>query len=233
MRRNALFIDTVSKIVEVDDKLVPFAESEDKWESLVRSQMRSEGLDESISFDGHFGTYRWSTQLSKVWLETRADKIWVDWVARGKALQELVEEEEALAQQEKGESPTLPTRATDKASSATSQAMVGTSSSHGFSSSSITKEERPNGETQTFKDPFLSPKWTAAVAKLEAKHQSSNKKSWKSEDESESNDDGPMSPSEWLINVKKTSRERVAANRGQPKNDDVLGAMLRHGRRHS
>lgn len=93
----------IYKIVDIEEELLPNAQSEDRWESLVQDQMKEEGLQVPWADDGPTTTYAWSYQVSRLWLEWQIEKIWQDWIARGEALHKIVEEERKLAEQERGD----------------------------------------------------------------------------------------------------------------------------------
>lgn len=76
---------------EVVTKLVPDAAAEDHWDSVVAKQMRAElGSDPEHSSDPT-ASYQYSTQLMKLWYTWRHERRWQDSVARGAALQTIVD----------------------------------------------------------------------------------------------------------------------------------------------
>ncbi|KAM3515636.1 hypothetical protein MY11210_000814 [Beauveria gryllotalpidicola] len=110
-RKNAIFQSKIAKITEIQDELLPDAEMEDEWERIVARQLRKEHLphEETPVVDE---TYTWSLHLSRLWLEWKIEAIWQDWLARGEAMQQIVDAEQKLADEEAGKTlkpaPTTP-----------------------------------------------------------------------------------------------------------------------------
>ena len=98
-RKGRIFTSKILRLVEIDEELTHEAILEDEWEALVAAQMTKEGRTP----EGGGGSHRWSVQLSRLWWEWQIERTWQDWVARGEALNELVEKERALSMQERGE----------------------------------------------------------------------------------------------------------------------------------
>ncbi|OAA69079.1 hypothetical protein ISF_03454 [Cordyceps fumosorosea ARSEF 2679] len=102
-RKNKIYQSKIFKITEIQDELMPAAEAEDRWERIVTRQLREEGLPprEAPSGDAE-ETYAWSLYLSRLWIEWKIEATWQDWIARGEALQRIVDAEQDLADQEAG-----------------------------------------------------------------------------------------------------------------------------------
>ncbi|KAJ2975970.1 hypothetical protein NQ176_g5217 [Zarea fungicola] len=98
----------IDKIVEIQDELMPANKMEDDWERIIARQMREEGLeDEEVGAQVEIeSTYIWSLHLSRLWYEWKIEMISQDWLARGEALQHIVDEEQRLADEEEGKMPT-------------------------------------------------------------------------------------------------------------------------------
>ncbi|KAJ6438906.1 ubiquitin-conjugating enzyme [Purpureocillium lavendulum] len=121
-RKDRIFQRKIYKIVEIDEDLVPAAVLEDQWDGLVAEQMRREGVRDATATlvmdasaargGGPKASYSWSVQLARLWWEWQVERTWQDWTARGTALNQLVEEERALAERERSgsarQSPVAP-----------------------------------------------------------------------------------------------------------------------------
>lgn len=101
-RKNRIFQSKIFKIAEIQDELMPDAESEDQWDRIVAQQRRKEGLPDEETFGDAEESYTWSLYLSRLWLEWKIEMTWQDWLARGKALQRIVDMEQELADEEAG-----------------------------------------------------------------------------------------------------------------------------------
>ncbi|POR37328.1 Uncharacterized protein TPAR_02466 [Tolypocladium paradoxum] len=100
-RKDRVFQRKIYNIVDIDEALVPAAVLEDEWDRLVADQIRREKGRGAEGEGGPATTFSWSVQLARLWWEWRVERTWQDWTARGTALNELVEQERALAEQEK------------------------------------------------------------------------------------------------------------------------------------
>ncbi|OAA48353.1 ubiquitin-conjugating enzyme [Beauveria brongniartii RCEF 3172] len=109
-RKNSIFQSNIAKITEIQDELLPDAETEDEWERIVARQLRKERLPHETPVVDE--TYTWSLHLSRLWLEWKIESIWQDWIARGEAMQQIVDTEQRLADEEAGKTckpaPTTP-----------------------------------------------------------------------------------------------------------------------------
>ncbi|KAG5922917.1 hypothetical protein E4U42_005156 [Claviceps africana] len=91
-RKGVLYWKKMTKFKDADEDLKQDAALEDEWDALMAAQMWREGLSVEDS-DSPTSTYSWSAQLSKLWWEWQLEKIWQDWLARGVALNRIVEEQ--------------------------------------------------------------------------------------------------------------------------------------------
>ena len=92
---------TVERFKIAETELAHECALEDEWDHLIQTQMNEEGF---LCTDGRLdalSSFAWTAQLSKLWWEWRIERIWLDWVARGEALQQIVQAEKTLAQEEK------------------------------------------------------------------------------------------------------------------------------------
>ncbi|KAJ3483855.1 hypothetical protein NLG97_g7204 [Lecanicillium saksenae] len=96
-RKNKTFQETISKITDLRDELIPEAELEDQWDRLVSQQLRRESLPQEQSSGDLTEHYTWSLYLSRLWLEWKTELVMQDWIARGEALQRIVDQERELA----------------------------------------------------------------------------------------------------------------------------------------
>ncbi|KAH7161571.1 hypothetical protein EDB81DRAFT_349028 [Dactylonectria macrodidyma] len=90
----------IYKMLDIENIDMPFAKQEDDWEALVQKQLKAAGLEEEGPPEGPFSTYQRSQVLSKLWYEFRIDATWKDWLARGRALNQIAEDERSLAMEE-------------------------------------------------------------------------------------------------------------------------------------
>lgn len=101
-RKAFVFADNVEKMVGADEDMGWDAIQEDHWDKLVARQAELEGVTDDFqgadAVGKQTGSFLWTVQLTKLWWEWKIDKIWQDWIARGKALTELVEEQKAQGQ---------------------------------------------------------------------------------------------------------------------------------------
>lgn len=101
-RKNRIFQSKIFKIAEIQDELMPDAESEDQWDRIVAQQLRKEGVPGEETLGEAEESYSWSLYLSRLWLEWKIEMTWQDWLARGEALQRIVDMEQELADEEAG-----------------------------------------------------------------------------------------------------------------------------------
>lgn len=96
------FENKVQSIVAVDEWMAADAALEDAWDALVEQQQRDEARQPKtpVADPRPEETYTWSVQLSRVWWEWQAEKTWQDWLARGKALQGIVDAGKPLKQRQ-------------------------------------------------------------------------------------------------------------------------------------
>lgn len=109
VRRNRdIYEKRVTRIIWVEEELAPQAVLEDQWDERMYREMVRAGLAEGgRSHVPEDETFVWSAMKSKLWYEWRLENLWEHWTARGDALQNLAQEERALAAKEKGESGDL------------------------------------------------------------------------------------------------------------------------------
>ncbi|PHH59716.1 hypothetical protein CDD81_2634 [Ophiocordyceps australis] len=108
-RRNMLWNRRVDRILAIAEIDFPQADCEDAWDALVAAQMHKQ-VPASPPFvhDANIQvspepttTYCWSVQLSRLWLEYKMDLMWEDWVARGDALAQYLDQHYDQKYQEK------------------------------------------------------------------------------------------------------------------------------------
>lgn len=148
-------------LLDIEEENLGSADEEDRWESLINKQLAAEGFQDKVISDGTLGSYRWSEQLSKSWIESQLDRRWSDWVARGKAVNELVQQEKALAKAEER----IPRPSPDDTEAAT----AARETLDKILEEARQKEAARNEEVETkpFQDPFMAPLWVERVQELE------------------------------------------------------------------
>ncbi|KND88591.1 hypothetical protein TOPH_06740 [Tolypocladium ophioglossoides CBS 100239] len=172
-RKGRVFQRKIYRIVDIDEELVPSAVLEDEWDRLVAGQIRREegraGEGEGDG-GGPKSTFGWSVQLARLWWEWRVEKTWQDWTARGTALNELVEQERALAEQEKAGSAKPGRRDAAQDQQRPTRPRDGIRPNVAEYSapplpllSTITTKLGRDALVEDGKDPFVSPSWAALV----------------------------------------------------------------------
>lgn len=92
------WIEKIEMVADVKERLAPLAVLEDQWDGLIARQLHEEGLPKTGYTQTDISeSFVWSTMLVKLWTEWRLERTWEDWTARGAAMQDLVEQERALA----------------------------------------------------------------------------------------------------------------------------------------
>lgn len=148
-------------LLDIEEENIGSADEEDRWESRINKQLAAEGFEDKVIRDGTLGSYRWSEQLSKSWFESQLDRRWSDWVARGKAVNDLVQQEKALAKAEKR----IPRPSPDDTEAAT----AARETLDKILEEARQKEAARNEgvEIKPFEDPFMAPLWVERVQELE------------------------------------------------------------------
>ncbi|KAG5952788.1 hypothetical protein E4U53_008072 [Claviceps sorghi] len=182
-RKGVQFQSKILKYIEADGDLKQDAALEDMWEDLVAAQMRREGLfaEELRAADGSHSptsTYSWSVQLSKLWWEWQLEKTWRDWLARGEALNRVVEQQRGqgrvrnlaspgTASPHGGDNPTAAQGGkTAMARNSPARPNVTVFSSSPFPLTEAIDAQLPRLKTLLPKaevDPFTGPRWNALV----------------------------------------------------------------------
>ncbi|KAF4976912.1 hypothetical protein FZEAL_6488 [Fusarium zealandicum] len=162
--KTKLFREDIWAVMDIEEYDLTIADQEDRWEQLVNKQLKAEGLQDQVARDEYLGSYRWSMNLAKKWYEIQLDKRWDDWVARGKALSRLTEQERELMKKEKQN----PAEAMDE-----TEAMAKKKETLDKVLGDARKKEAERKERQSekpFEDPFLSQQWRNHVQDMEKSH---------------------------------------------------------------
>ncbi|KAG6015051.1 hypothetical protein E4U43_005820 [Claviceps pusilla] len=184
-RKGMVFQKKIIKCVEVDEDLKQEAALEDQWEGLVAAQMSKEGLsveEYHAANDSHWpsSSYSWSVQLSKLWWEWQLEKMWQDWVARGEALNRIVEQQKSRTQGRGSASSTVVSSslsargnppAVQGSKTAPERNSTGRPNVSVFSAAPFPFTEAIDAELRHLKilppkrevDPFIGPRWNALV----------------------------------------------------------------------
>ncbi|KAM0234020.1 hypothetical protein ACHAP5_010230 [Fusarium lateritium] len=154
-------------MLEAETEGIPSGKAEDRWDTMMENLLQEEGVTDRASNDGLLASYRFSAVLSKTWWTCALDKHNQDWTARGEAISKLVEQERALAKQEKesGAEPTDP-----EVAKTTLDAILTEYRQKQVEQEQTKKED---GVTE-FRDPFMSPGWLAEVEKVERDYLAKN-----------------------------------------------------------
>ncbi|KAM0202523.1 hypothetical protein ACHAQI_010850 [Fusarium lateritium] len=154
-------------MLEAETEGIPSGKAEDRWDTMMENLLQEEGVTDRASNDGLLASYRFSAALSKTWWACALDKHTQDWTARGEAISKLVEQERALAKQEKesGAEPTDPEVAKKTLDAIFTE----------YRQKQVEQEQtrKEDGGTE-FRDPFMSPGWLAEVEKLERDYLAKN-----------------------------------------------------------
>jgi hypothetical protein len=175
-RKGGIFADKIRNLIEAEE-LGWDAAQEDQWDDLVARQMRLEGVrdidDDSLQSgrDGKMSTtsFAWSVRLTRLWWEWQVENTWGDWVARGEALNQLVEEQRGDLRLGNG----MQVKGLSKAKSDGKKRVLRGQDSPNVGvyaapsqpltasiSAAIRQQGVGQGETV---DPFLGPAWSALV----------------------------------------------------------------------
>ncbi|KAL6404610.1 hypothetical protein AUP68_11432 [Ilyonectria robusta] len=157
-KKQQVLLGKIYNIVDIDEKHMPAAEQEDNWDKLMRKELRAAGLKEEGSLEGPFSTYQRSQALAKLWYVAQIDTTWNDWIARGRALSQIVEDEKTLAGREK------------RIADGTQGRTEGVQSGGGVPDPITAKMVRDKLNAQApipVTDPFLGPSWQAVVKRDE------------------------------------------------------------------
>ncbi|KAG5974434.1 hypothetical protein E4U58_003050 [Claviceps cyperi] len=183
-QKGIFYRKTMLRWLETDEEPTWQATQEDKWEDLMATQMRQEGLSGVEVCDAEASrlltsSYRWSVKLTKLWWEWKLEKMWRDWMARGEALNKYYEEEKHPASVPEASSSSSPlssssSRDDDKMAALQADKMtlgpppnVGVLpvSQFPFSEAIEAQLKRmgisPSPEPEV--DPFIGPRWNALV----------------------------------------------------------------------
>ncbi|KAH0489630.1 hypothetical protein TgHK011_010050 [Trichoderma gracile] len=183
-RKGRIFSNRIELIMDLDERVTSEAALEDEWDRMMDDLLAKEGVQgakrnkqASYSWDAEnnakMETFGWSVQLSRLWWEWKVEKTWEDWIARGNALQELVEQERSLAEREEGRSnaATGRDRRTPRRNPLDpddSPPNVGLSTVQRLPLMDISRDIELLPDSQKVQDgeahdPFLSPSWNALV----------------------------------------------------------------------
>ncbi|SPJ75249.1 uncharacterized protein FTOL_04980 [Fusarium torulosum] len=147
-------------MLEVETEGISSGKAEDRWDTMMENLLQAEGVTDRVSNDGLLASYRFSAVLSKAWWGCALDKHTQDWTARGEAISKLVEQERALAKQEKesGAEPIDPEVAKKTLDAILTE----------YRQKQVEREQTRKADgAMEFRDPFMSPGWQAEVQKLE------------------------------------------------------------------
>ncbi|KAF7551028.1 hypothetical protein G7Z17_g5300 [Cylindrodendrum hubeiense] len=151
----------IYSIVDINEEHMPAAEQEDNWDRLVRKELRAAGLEEEGPPEGPFGTYQRSQVLSRLWYMAQLDTTWNDWIARGRALGQIAEQERTLAEEEK--------RIADGTQEVAAAAQVVEETTDPVTAKMLENKRDATPSPIPVADPFLAPRWQAIVERNENK----------------------------------------------------------------
>jgi hypothetical protein len=177
-RKGRIFVKKIRNLIHADEEMGWDAAHEDQWDHLVAKQMALEGVrgfDNSLPVRKHTKvsteSFAWSAQLARLWWEWQVERMWRDWIARGEALNQLVEEQRAQNNGLKGMSSRISPsrkdtqRGVKKASSRDLDAPIVEvlDDSHVLMASIPAAPRQQNSQAETSTDPFTEPAWNSLV----------------------------------------------------------------------
>ncbi|PTD04510.1 hypothetical protein HYE67_004590 [Fusarium culmorum] len=167
--KTARFREVIHTTKRVDTELFSAAASEDLWDGIMHRLLHANGDTVGERRDGPLESFYFSTTLTKAWWEMKLLRINEDWMARSEAQSKLVEQERALAQDEKqsGVGPTDPKVAKGNLDQILAE--------YRRKQTELEREIEENG-INPFQDPFSSPRWLKKVEKLEIEELEQNGK---------------------------------------------------------
>ncbi|KAL7941211.1 hypothetical protein V8C42DRAFT_335646 [Trichoderma barbatum] len=191
-RKNRIFESRIMNILDIDERIVPEALLEDDWDRMMdkllaeessktgRKLQRSDRPAGEDAYTSRMETFSWSVQLSRLWWELKIEQTWEDWIARGEALHNLVEQERTLAENERGRSSGAAKTDSRSAATARRNALdyddappnVGVSGMPSLPLLEATRSMPQNEELardEQTQDPFLSPSWAMLVKSQEGR----------------------------------------------------------------
>ncbi|KAM6487642.1 hypothetical protein HDV62DRAFT_350350 [Trichoderma sp. SZMC 28011] len=192
-RKNRIFESRIMNILDIDERVVPEAALEDEWDRMMDELLAEEGskkgrrkqqdLCQSAREDrSKMETFGWSVQLSRLWWELKIERTWEDWIARGEALHQLVEQERSLDERERGRSDATKRKGNNNRRAASRRSEldyddappnVGLSPIPALPLLEVIRSTLPRDEalekSEEAQDPFLSPSWAALVKSQEGR----------------------------------------------------------------
>ncbi|KAL7954339.1 hypothetical protein V8C34DRAFT_22337 [Trichoderma compactum] len=187
-RKNRIFESRITNILDIDERVVPEAALEDDWDRMMDELLAEEGskkgrkqqdLRQSVREDSSkMETFGWSVQLSRLWWELKIEKTWEDWIARGEALHQLVEEERSLDERERGRRDDVRgggnnNRRRNALDYDDAPPNVGLSPIPALPLLEVIRSTLPRDEVfergEETQDPFLSPSWAVLVKSQEGR----------------------------------------------------------------
>jgi uncharacterized membrane protein YheB (UPF0754 family) len=135
---------------------MPSAQLDDRWDAMMDKLLLKEGFRDEVVRDGPLASYHFTATLTKAWLDQKLMKITNDQTARAEAVSSLIEQELALAKEEKksGSKPTDPKVAKETLDTILTEYRQ-------------KQAEMERTKNNSFEDPFLSEQWVARAQRLE------------------------------------------------------------------
>ncbi|KAF4959979.1 hypothetical protein FGADI_1253 [Fusarium gaditjirri] len=160
-RKTAIFRRSVETLLGVSKNDIPTARIDDRWDAMMDKLLCEEGVTDEVVRDGPLASYHFTATLTKAWWDEKLMKNTDDRTARAKAVSSLIEQELALAKEEKqsGAEPTDP-----KVAKETLDAIL--------TDYRQKQTEVERTKDTSFRDPFLSEQWISKVQKLELEYAS-------------------------------------------------------------
>lgn len=91
---------TLYKLLPLEEAVAPTVQWEDVWEeNLEKARCEEQGIDppDWDEMDPNpQSSYTWAVHVGRLWYELTLERLWQDFVARGKALDKIVQEEKRL-----------------------------------------------------------------------------------------------------------------------------------------
>ncbi|KZZ96841.1 hypothetical protein AAL_04070 [Moelleriella libera RCEF 2490] len=156
-RKGKIFKKKITNLVNIDDGPADAA-LEDQWDRLMTAQMNRETISAKKTVDGKLTeTFTWSTQLARLWWELKIDLTWQDWLARGEALHQYLQDQKTLDEKAN-------TRVGEAVETVRLASKVAVAN---LESTSHAKAVRSLLKPGNVEDPFVGPAWITLVQSQE------------------------------------------------------------------
>lgn len=100
----AQWMGALHKLLPLEEEVSPRVQWEDVWEeNIEKARCEEEGMEPPTAEEmdpNPQSSYTWAVQVGRLWYELKLERLWQDFVARGKALEKIIREEKRLQELE-------------------------------------------------------------------------------------------------------------------------------------